>query len=166
MTGREIIVPPNPGAMGAWGIGLCIIKELGKEALQSASRLALNNFLAAEIIDRSEFTCKDGKCRTMCPIERTTIQFGDIQKVATSGGACPKYEISAQSMPELIEQSLKGRGKEVTVIRPRLYFENGLTEPSVIEALQYWRLRWGRTRLRWQKRWKKGRKRKKPLKQL
>ena len=257
VTGREIIVPPNPGAMGAWGIGLCTIKEIGKEALQSASRLALNNFLAAEITDRSEFTCKDGKCKTLCPIERTTIRFGDIQKVATSGGACPKYEISAQSMPkldkdapnpfeqrarllaeyeleypdrpvvaipmtgpvggflpflstivtelgfsvavlksdskslargehlcnsfdscgpvkiahsicdtdypylffpkimnfpdregpggiacvteqsmpEVIEQSLTARGKEVTVIRPRLYFENGLTEPSVIESL-------------------------------
>ncbi len=27
VTGREIIVPPNPGAMGAWGIGLCAIEQ-------------------------------------------------------------------------------------------------------------------------------------------
>jgi activator of 2-hydroxyglutaryl-CoA dehydratase/predicted nucleotide-binding protein (sugar kinase/HSP70/actin superfamily) len=260
VTGREIVVPPNPGAMGAWGIGLCAVESMGKETLLAASGLALGNFLAAQIIDRSEFTCKDAQCKTMCPIERTTIQFSDITKVATFGGACPKYEVvssaltklpknapnpfqeraqlladfasasdknqlnptvaipitgpvggflpflttivrelgfavevlmsdskslakgehlcnsfdscgpvkiaysicdtdspylffpkimkfsdregpggiacvTEQAMPEVIEQSLRARGKNVTVIRPRLYLENGLTEPSVIDSV-------------------------------
>ncbi len=261
VTGREIVVPPNPGAMGAWGIGLCAVEDMGKETLLASPGLILDDFLAAEIIERSEFTCKDATCKTMCPIERTTIQFGDITKTATSGGACPKYEIvsaslpklakdapnpfeeraallaeyeaaneennttptvaipmtgpiggflpflstivrelgfsvnvlksdskslakgehlcnsfdscgpvkiaysicdtdspylffpkimkfsdregpggiacvTEQSMPEVIEQSLKARGKDVTVIRPRLYLENGLTEPGVIESVK------------------------------
>ncbi|MBC2714472.1 MAG: hypothetical protein HF978_04100 [Desulfobacteraceae bacterium] len=268
VTGRDIVVPPNPGAMGAWGIGLCAVEDMGKEALLLSPGLTLDDFLVAEIIELSEFTCKDADCRTMCPIERTTIQFGDIIKTATSGGACPKYEIvsaampklekdapnpfeeraqllaafetadeeddtkakskaktgakvaipmtgpiggflpflstvvrelgfsvevlksnskslaqgehlcnsfdscgpvkiaysicdtdspylffpkimkffdregpggiacvTEQAMPEVIEQSLKARGKEITVIRPRLYLENGLTEPSVVESL-------------------------------
>jgi len=105
VTGREIIVPPNPGAMGAWGIGLCAIKEIGRDVLRSGSRLELKDFLAAEITQRSEFICKDSKCQTMCPIERTTIQFGDIQKVATSGGVCPKYEISTKSLPKLEKEA-------------------------------------------------------------
>jgi hypothetical protein len=54
-----------------------------------------------EIVERSEFTCKDATCRTMCPIERTTIRFGDITKQATSGGACPKYEIVSAAMLKL-----------------------------------------------------------------
>ena len=33
VTGRDIVVPPNPGAMGAWGIGLCAVEEIGKEVL-------------------------------------------------------------------------------------------------------------------------------------
>ena len=261
VTGRDIIVPPNPGAMGAWGIGLCAVADMGKETLLASSGLKLDNFIEAKIIERSEFICKDATCKTMCPIERTTIQFGDITKTAISGGACPKYEIvsaalpklakdapnpfeeraqllaayemekdskgksgprvaipltgpiggflpflatvvrelgfdvdvlksnskslakgehlcnsfdscgpvkiaysicdteneylffpkimrfadregpggiacvTEQSMPEVVEQSLKARGKDVTVIRPRLYLENGLTKPSVIESL-------------------------------
>jgi activator of 2-hydroxyglutaryl-CoA dehydratase/predicted nucleotide-binding protein (sugar kinase/HSP70/actin superfamily) len=260
VTGREIVVPPNPGAMGAWGIGLCAVEDIGREVLLASPGLKLDNFLAAEIIERSEFTCKDATCRTMCPIERTTIQFGDIKKTATSGGACPKYEIisaalpklakdapnpfeeragllaeyeseneknnnapsvaipmtgpiggflpflstvirelgfsvevlksnakslaqgehlcnsfdscgpvkiaysicdtdspylffpkimkfsdregpggiacvTEQAMPEVIEQSLKARGKVVSVIRPRLYLENGFIDPSIVESL-------------------------------
>ncbi|MFZ5571116.1 MAG: acyl-CoA dehydratase activase-related protein, partial [Thermodesulfobacteriota bacterium] len=101
VTGRDIVVPPNPGAMGAWGIGLCVIDEIGKEGLISFTGLELKDFLGAEIIDRSEFTCQDKNCRTMCPIEQTTIRFGEIQKVAISGGACPKYEISRQNRQKL-----------------------------------------------------------------
>ncbi|MCP4622780.1 MAG: hypothetical protein GY850_04515, partial [bacterium] len=97
VTNRQIIIPPNPGAMGAWGIGLCAIDEIGRDRLQASPSLDLNDFLAAEIIERSEFTCKDKRCQTMCPIERTTIQFDGVKKVATSGGACPKYEIAAQN---------------------------------------------------------------------
>jgi predicted nucleotide-binding protein (sugar kinase/HSP70/actin superfamily) len=43
--------------------------------------------------------------------------------------------VTEQAMPEMIEQSLKARGKNVAVIRPRLYLENGLTEPGVIESV-------------------------------
>ncbi len=42
--------------------------------------------------------------------------------------------VSEQAMPEVIEQSLKAHGNEVSVIRPRLYLENGLTESAVIES--------------------------------
>lgn len=105
VTGREIVVPPNPGAMGAWGIGLCAVDELGKESLLSSPGLALDDFLDAEIVDRTEFTCKDSSCRTMCPIERTTIRFGDITQKATSGGACPKYENLSSAMPKLAKET-------------------------------------------------------------
>ncbi len=101
VTGRDIVVPPNPGAMGAWGIGLCAIDEIGKDRLISSPGLEPKDFLEAKIIDRSEFTCQDKKCRTMCPIEQTTIRFGEIQKVAISGGACPKYEISRRNRQKL-----------------------------------------------------------------
>ena len=101
VTGRHITVPPNPGAMGAWGIGLCAMEGLAGLDLASASAFDLEQALGAEITDRSEFQCHDPRCLTLCPIERTTISVGGDERIAISGGACPKYEISIQNLPRL-----------------------------------------------------------------
>ena len=101
VTGRHITVPPNPGAMGAWGIGLCAIDELAAADLASAAPFDLEQILSAEITDRSEFQCRDKKCQTLCPIERTTISVDGDERVAISGGACAKYEIASQILPKL-----------------------------------------------------------------
>lgn len=98
VTERKVVVPSNPGAMGAWGIGLNTLEDIGKEALLNTTALDLQKLLDAEITEKSEFICRDSSCNTMCPIERTTIMYNDIKKIATSGGACPKYEISAKGV--------------------------------------------------------------------
>ncbi len=105
VTGRQIVVPPNPGAMGAWGIGICATKEIGQDALNAASTLDLSGILAAEITARTEFRCRDAKCQTLCPIERTTIKVGEHSRQAVSGGACPKFEVSTKSQPKLAKEA-------------------------------------------------------------
>jgi len=101
VTGRTIRVPPNPGAMGAWGIGLCAIDALGAERLARAPRLDLEAILRARIAERSVFACRDKRCRTLCPIERATVRIGEEERVALSGGACPKYEVATATRPKL-----------------------------------------------------------------
>ena len=92
VTGRDVVVPPNPGAMGAWGIGIHAIERRGVEVLRAASSIELEPALRAEVHERSTFTCRDPQCRTLCPIEKTTIRVGGDKHVAVSGGACPKFE--------------------------------------------------------------------------
>jgi len=101
VTGRDIVVPPNPGAMGAWGIGLCLRETQGAATLANAPALDLDRVLRAEIAGREEFRCPDQACATLCPIERTTIRVGDHVSVAVSGGACPRFEQSTKSQPKL-----------------------------------------------------------------
>ncbi|MDM8517211.1 BadF/BadG/BcrA/BcrD ATPase family protein [Desulfobacterales bacterium HSG16] len=101
ITEKEIIVPPNPGAMGAWGIGLCAVKEIGEKNLLESSSLDISAFLNAKITERSEFTCQDSKCQTMCPIDRIKIEVNGKSTSAASGGACPKYEVSAKNSKKL-----------------------------------------------------------------
>ena len=94
ITRRQIVVPPNPGAMGAWGIGLCSIEKAGAQTLLDSPSLDLNQLLEARITERSEFTCNDSTCGTHCPIEKIKVSFNGEEKTALSGGACPKYEVS------------------------------------------------------------------------
>lgn len=105
VTGRDIVVPPNPGAMGAWGIGLCVRDAQGVVALENAAVLDLRRLLSAEIAGREEFRCHDKACGTLCPIERTTIRIGDSVSVAVSGGACPRFELSTKTQPKLDQEA-------------------------------------------------------------
>jgi len=101
VTGREVIVPPNPGAMGAWGIGLCSLDEIGARRLEAAPPFALRGALGAKVVERSEFQCRDRSCATLCAIEKTTVEVGDENQTVHSGGACPRYEISTATRPKL-----------------------------------------------------------------
>ena len=93
VTGREITVPPNPGAMGAWGIGLSAIESLGADDLTADAPMDLAAVLRAEITERSSFTCRDKRCATSCPIDRTVVAVEGEERIALSGGACAKYEV-------------------------------------------------------------------------
>ena len=93
VTGREITVPPNPGVMGAWGIALAAIERLGEGVSDGTDVLDLAEVLRARIVSRTDFQCRDKSCDTLCPIDRTVIDVGGEERIALSGGACPKYEL-------------------------------------------------------------------------
>ena len=101
ISGRPIIVPPNPGAMGAWGVGLGAAQQLGGAALAAADALDLGPFLKASVEASSSFTCQDKACHTVCPIQRTVVRVGDQQRTTLSGGECPKFEQSTRDQPKL-----------------------------------------------------------------
>lgn len=101
ITGREVFVPPNPGAMGAWGIGLCAIDEMGRDSLLAQPAFDMAEALTAEVVERSDFQCKDKRCATLCSIERTTVSVqGNVQTVL-SGGSCPRYEVASAAKHKL-----------------------------------------------------------------
>lgn len=101
VSGREVIVPAKPGEMGAWGIGLCAIRDLGEETLKASPRIGLDAFLGANVVDRGEIRCRDARCQTLCTIDRTTVQVLGKRHVVSSGGACPKFEVSTKSRAKL-----------------------------------------------------------------
>lgn len=97
VTGKEVILPPNPGAMGAIGIALCALDEINLSPNSATSRdgnkyFDLNKFLGARIISRSHFQCNNQKCGNLCRINMTLVKIGEVETRVLSGGMCPKYE--------------------------------------------------------------------------
>ncbi len=125
VTGREVVVPANPGAMGAWGIGLCALEELGAAQLEAAPPLELSAALGAKVVERSEFQCRDRNCATLCSIERTTVEVDGSLQTVHSGGACPKYEISTATRPKLPQEAPSAFDERLQLLAPYLEDQEG-----------------------------------------
>lgn len=129
VTGREVVVPPNPGAMGAWGIGLCALDELGESALAAAPGLDLSRVLGAEVVDKSEFQCRDRQCATLCTIARTRVAVSGGEETVLSGGACPKYEVASGVRAKLPREAPSAFDERDALLAPYLAGRPG--EPVV-----------------------------------
>ncbi len=89
LTGKPIVVPPEPGLMGAFGAALEVKKRMDNGLMQPG------RFDLAVLADRETqygepFICKGGveKCDRRCQIARITIE-GEVYPF---GGACNRYD--------------------------------------------------------------------------
>lgn len=88
ITGREIIVPPSPGLMGAYGTALKVKEEIDNGIL-SKTEFSLKEIVNRKFETGKAFICRDNKngCDRKCEI--STFRIND--KVFAFGGACNKY---------------------------------------------------------------------------
>ena len=85
---KPIIVPPEPGLMGAFGVALELKKriELG---LVHERQFSLQQLIERQVIHEKPFICAGGKekCDLKCNISRVKIE----NKIYAFGGACNRY---------------------------------------------------------------------------
>lgn len=88
LTGKDIVVPPEPGLMGAFGVALAIDDRLSLDLIKPMD-INLKELSAREVYYKKPFTCNGGqeKCDRKCSISRILIE----DKVYPFGGACNKY---------------------------------------------------------------------------
>jgi predicted CoA-substrate-specific enzyme activase len=88
LCGQEIIVPPEPGLMGAFGAALEVYRKIEKGLLQRHS-FDLAELAAREVEYKEPFICAGGaeKCDRKCSVARITVKG----KTYPFGGACNKY---------------------------------------------------------------------------
>ncbi|MDH5720833.1 MAG: acyl-CoA dehydratase activase-related protein [Spirochaetia bacterium] len=94
-TGSEVIIPPNPGTVGALGIALLAKKALD-ESEKNLEALDPQKFLSASIESKDTFVCSSNKgcggAGNKCRIDRiATIVAGSKQKF-TWGGGCSMWD--------------------------------------------------------------------------
>ncbi|MDQ7785337.1 MAG: acyl-CoA dehydratase activase [Desulfomonilaceae bacterium] len=88
LTGKEIVVPPEPGLMGAFGVALEVERRI-EVGLMEEVRFDLNRLANREAVYKNSFTCGGGKekCDLGCEIARIEIEG----KTYPFGGACNRY---------------------------------------------------------------------------
>ncbi len=89
LTGKPIVVPPEPGLMGAFGAALEVRKRIDNGLMQSGE-FDLAVLCQRETQYGKSFICKGGaeKCDRRCEIARITIE-GEVYPF---GGACNRYD--------------------------------------------------------------------------
>ncbi|MBD3317484.1 MAG: activase, partial [Chitinivibrionales bacterium] len=85
---RDIIVPPDPGMVGAFGVAL-ELRERQEQGVLEQRRFDLDELAQREIEYGTPFECKGGKekCDRRCQIARLRIE----DKWYPFGGACNRY---------------------------------------------------------------------------
>lgn len=88
LTGKEIIVPPDPGLMGAFGVAL-EIKDKIELGIIPPDIFDLKKLAEREVSYKKSFTCIGGKekCDLACTIKMIEVEG----KTYPFGGACNKY---------------------------------------------------------------------------
>ena len=117
VTGREVWVPPDPGAMGAIGIAQLAAAATGD--LEGAQEIDLALLSQASVVERREFLCRDRRCQNLCRIESATVAVGEVQTTVVSGGSCPKYDDAAEggrNLPRNAPNAFRERDELMTAL--------------------------------------------------
>ncbi len=88
LTGKEIVVPPEPGLMGAFGVALEMERRIERGLIQRES-FDLKTLANREVEYGNSFVCGGGKekCDRRCEIARIKIEGNSYP----FGGACNRY---------------------------------------------------------------------------
>ncbi|MBN2196851.1 MAG: CoA activase [Polyangiaceae bacterium] len=93
-TGATVVVPPNPGTIGALGIAL-LARDEGI-ASRSAAPLDPTVFLGARVRARDTFVCRSvegcGEPGNRCRIDRLVTEVNGLEQRFLWGGSCSKYD--------------------------------------------------------------------------
>lgn len=113
-TGKEIIVPPEPGLMGAFGVALEINNKINL-GLMKEKTFDLQELSQRDVSYGKSFICAGGKekCDRACKI--SMIEISD--KKYPFGGACNKY------VNEVRNLSFDSEKLDLVILREKLVYE-------------------------------------------
>ncbi len=115
-TGSEIIVPPNPGTVGALGIALLAARELDARRL---APLDPARFLEAKVEQKDMFVCGStrgcGGAGNHCRIERLRTLVNHQRSNFTWGGGCALHDRGTRKkkLPDLAPDPFRERGESL-----------------------------------------------------
>ncbi|MBI2376621.1 MAG: CoA activase [Deltaproteobacteria bacterium] len=139
-TGSRIIVPPNPGTVGALGIALLARREL--TVSPCAPPLSPFPFLGATVSAKDVFVCKSrkgcGGAGNRCRIDRLTTAVEGRQQRFTWGGSCSLWDMGAarRKLPDLSPDPFAEREALAQKIITELSLQRGRTVIALTDEFQ------------------------------
>ncbi len=142
-TGSDVIIPPNPGTVGALGIALLTAKAMAPSV---DDPLLPERFLESEVVSKDTFICKSAKgcggSGNKCRIERLTTTVMGQRRRFLWGGSCSRYDKGThrRKLPDLSPDPFREREALVAAIvertsRPRGRPTVGLTDEFTLKSL-------------------------------
>jgi activator of 2-hydroxyglutaryl-CoA dehydratase/predicted nucleotide-binding protein (sugar kinase/HSP70/actin superfamily) len=142
-TGSQVIVPPNPGTVGAMGIALLASRELDAARL---APLELARFLGAKVEGKDTFVCGSkrgcGGAGNHCRIERLRTLVGDQHSNFTWGGGCALHDKAARKrkLPDLAPDPFREREEHLQKLlallaKPRGGLRIALSDEFMLKGL-------------------------------
>lgn len=122
-THAEVIIPPNPGTIGAFGIAKLAQKF---RPLENTDPLDLSLFLNARLIERKTFNCTSNKgcggAGNHCKIEKISVQVNQQKLNFTWGGACSLWDrgTTIQKLPDRAPDPFRTRAELVMALIHKL----------------------------------------------
>jgi predicted CoA-substrate-specific enzyme activase len=122
-TGAEVIVPPQPGLMGAIGIALLACEDLPTAGLAPADP---RRFLEARVEKKDQFVCNStqgcGGAGNKCRIDRLTTVVAGEKGRFTWGGGCSLWDQGTRKkkLPDLSPDPFRERADLIAQVIARV----------------------------------------------
>ncbi len=125
LVGKPIIVPPEPGLMGAFGVALAV-RERIDSGLMEKGRFDLKELSDRDVRYKKPFTCRGGKegCDRRCTVSRIAVEG----KTYPFGGACNRY----YNLRHNVHYEVKKL--DLVRVRQQLVFDTFAAKPPVPEG--------------------------------
>ncbi len=111
-TGSEVIIPPDPGTVGALGIALLADRALPAD---DVAVIDVERFLSATVVRKDNFICRSkngcGEPGNLCRIDRLRTLVGDREQRFTWGGGCSLWDrgTGRVKLPDLAPSPFRAR---------------------------------------------------------
>jgi activator of 2-hydroxyglutaryl-CoA dehydratase/predicted nucleotide-binding protein (sugar kinase/HSP70/actin superfamily) len=143
-TGREVVIPPNPGLVGALGIALLTKKNI---ASFEGDYMDMELFAKSKLVSRDNFICKSvkgcGGSGNKCRIDRLKVEVAGDTRNFIWGGSCSLYDKGAQTgekLPDLAPDPFRERKDVLDQLIDRLSINTGkpvvgLTDEFILKGM-------------------------------